>query len=515
VREENADTGSEAPRESSDEQRIAVDVPLGAALAGERGDASLVIDMADGGFGVDGPGAASVGRALIADVITRHQPGHLECIVEARLWPELLPGVEAFPGLRGAKTVDDFLREAEAELIRRVRLLEEEELEDLGAYWKAHPEDPMPVLLVACRPPAASVGGRLRGVLDLGRRVGIGALVIGGGSVARAAVTVGVDGQVKDASSPEHKGAQLVCLGREDAAAALVAVGATRRVDDELVPEEPPAVESQSTLDTSSLLVSYSEAPVRVYLLGSLRIEVAGEEVRSGMRLKARELLAWFCCHPEGGTTEAVVEALWPEGDPSKVSQRFWNAVTSLRGRLREASGVPDLRLLDRYGSRYRLVDGEFSVDLWNLERSLASGSHACDDASKGALERAASLYSGNLVADCDWLWAERIRDDLRSRVLDTLVRVAELHEQAGADQGALDALERATRIDPYAEELYRRQMSIYGRTNRVDAVQRTFSSLTERLEELGVDPEERTCRLLGELSEPGRPTLRTSSIAR
>jgi hypothetical protein len=38
---------------------------------------------------------------------------------------------------------------------------------------------------------------------------------------------------------------------------------------------------------------------------------------------------------------------------------------------------------------------------------------------------------------------------------------------------------------------------------------------LTERLEELGVDPEERTCRLLGELSELRRPTLRTSSIAR
>jgi DNA-binding SARP family transcriptional activator len=471
--------------------------------------------MADGGLGVDGPGAKSVGRALIADVVTRHLPGHLECIVEESIWPELLPDVEPFPGLRRVRTVDDFLREAEAELIRRVRLLEDEELEDLAAYWEAHPEDPMPVLLVACRPPAASIEGRLRGVLDLGRRVGIGALVIGGGSVARTAVTADVDGRVQDASAPEHKGAQLVSLGREEAAAALVAVGATRRADDGLVPEESPAAESRSMLDTSSLLVSSIEAPVRVHLLGSFRIEVDGEEVRSGMRLKARELLAWFCCHPDGGTPESVVEALWPEGDPSKVSQRFWNAVTSLRGRLREASGVPDLRLLDRYGTRYRLVDGEFSVDLWNLERSLASGSHACDDASKGALEQAASLYSGNLVADCDWLWAERIRDDLRSRVLDTLVRVAELHEQAGADQGALDALDRATRIDPYAEELYRRQMSIYGRTNRVDAVQRTFSSLTERLEELGVDPEERTCRLLGELSEPGRPTLRTSSIAR
>jgi DNA-binding SARP family transcriptional activator len=306
---------------------------------------------------------------------------------------------------------------------------------------------------------------------------------------------------VQNASAPENQGAQLVCVGREEAAAALVAVGAARRVDDGLVSEEPPAAESESKLDTSSLPVSSSEAPVRVHLLGSLRIEVAGEEVRSGMRLKARELLAWFCCHPDGGTPEAVVEALWPEGDPSKVSQRFWNAVTSPRGRLRDASGVAELRLVDRYGSRYRLAGEELEVDLWDLERSLADASRSGNEqAMADALGRAVEMYAADLLADCDWLWAEDLRADLRSRILDALVRVAQLNEQAGDEGAALACLERATRIDPYAEELYRRRMCLEIRAGSPGAARRTFNQVVARLDEIGVDPSEETRRLADDL---------------
>jgi DNA-binding SARP family transcriptional activator len=313
-------------------------------------------------------------------------------------------------------------------------------------------------------------------------------------------LTADVDGRVQDASAPEHRGAQLVCLGREEAAAALVAVGAARRVDDPLVPEEPSAVESESTLDTSSLLVSSSAAAVRIHLLGSFRIEVAGEEVRSGMRLKARELLAWFCCHPDGGTPEGVVEALWPEGDPRKVSQRFWNALSSLRGRIREASGVPGLRLLDRSGTRYRLVDEEVSIDLWDLERALASTEQASGGAARAALDRAACLYLGDLLEDCDWLWVEYPREDLRHRILDALTCLAELDERDGEGAKALAALDRAIAIDPYAEELYRREMRLHSAIGHPDAAGRKMRDLTSRLDDLGLDPREETMLLAEEL---------------
>jgi len=63
VTEDSADDDGEQSAESLDEQRIEVDVPLGFALAGQLGDEPLVIDMADGGLGVDAPERrASVGR---------------------------------------------------------------------------------------------------------------------------------------------------------------------------------------------------------------------------------------------------------------------------------------------------------------------------------------------------------------------------------------------------------------------------------------------------------------------
>jgi DNA-binding SARP family transcriptional activator len=475
---------------------VDVDVPPGRVLVGQRGDAPIVVEIAGGGLGLDGAGAESVARALVADVVTRHLPGHLECVVEARLWPDLLAGADAFPGLRAAATIEDFVREGEVELIRRVRLLEDEELEDLAGYWEAHPGDPVPLLLLVCRRPMASMEGRLCGVLSLGRRVGIAALVLGGGAVPGTTVTVGRNGAVAVSSAPDLEGAQLVHLGPDEATAALVAVSAARRVEDEPVREDPQVVDASPAQEQVDLPASPDDAPVRVQLLGSFRIEVAGEEVRGGIRMKARELLAWFCCHPEGGTPEAVVEALWPEVDPNKVSQRFWNAVTSLRGRLREAAGVAELRVVERYGTRYRLADNDLSADLWDLEQALASGSNEAGDGSAQGLERGASLYSGDLLEDCDWLWVEALRADLRSRVLDALVRLSECAERAGETDRALGLLDRSIAIDPYAEELYQRKLRLQAAAGRPEAVRRTFRELTARLDEIGVDPSEATCRI-------------------
>src|SRR5439155_13876680 len=63
---------------------------------------------------------------------------------------------------------------------------------------------------------------------------------------------------------------------------------------------------------------------VDVRMLGSFRIEVGGEEVRGGLRTKARELLAFHLLHPEGASLDAAVDALWPEADPGRGSEWFW-----------------------------------------------------------------------------------------------------------------------------------------------------------------------------------------------
>jgi hypothetical protein len=58
--------------------------------------------------------------------------------------------------------------------------------------------------------------------------------------------------------------------------------------DDEPFPVQPPA----------------SAPPITVTLLGPPRIQATGKEISTGLRSKARELLAFFLFHPQGATSE-------------------------------------------------------------------------------------------------------------------------------------------------------------------------------------------------------------------
>src|SRR5207248_3081565 len=58
-----------------------------------------------------------------------------------------------------------------------------------------------------------------------------------------------------------------------------------------------------------------ADRPVRVSVLGPLRITAGGQEITGGLR-KARELLAFLAVHPEGLSGEAISEALYPGAGP-------------------------------------------------------------------------------------------------------------------------------------------------------------------------------------------------------
>ena len=68
-----------------------------------------------------------------------------------------------------------------------------------------------------------------------------------------------------------------------------------------------------------------------VRLLGPPSISVNGEPIRTGLRRKARELLAALLLHPDGLTVDAAVDILWPDADPTRGVERFRTVVGNLR----------------------------------------------------------------------------------------------------------------------------------------------------------------------------------------
>lgn len=149
------------------------------------------------------------------------------------------------------------------------------------------------------------------------------------------------------------------------------------------------------------------------------------------------------------------MEALWADVDLPRGPQRFWTALGNLRSRIREATGT-EHKLIDREGELYRVQAGVFEVDLWRFQGGLAEARWCSDDeAVAGALERAVAEYRGNLLEGSFSDWVEPIREPLRRQALDALSRLSELRAGTGKPEAALEAVEQALKIDPYAEELY------------------------------------------------------------
>ncbi|HTJ76326.1 MAG TPA: BTAD domain-containing putative transcriptional regulator, partial [Acidimicrobiales bacterium] len=390
---------------------------------------------------------------------------------EAIVVGDLLPPGQSFPGLRQPADLAAAIEQLrsggrpDATLVA----VRDASADDLAALAAAVAESPT-------RPPVV--------------------VLVGDGPAGATAVRLGAGERVTEVSAEDLAGrlvgARLYTLARE-AASELLGVLAGARTDEEVV--APPSGEAEA------FEVTMPASPaVSVQLLGTYRIDVAGVEIRAGLRAKARELLAFYLLHPAGTTLDAAVEALWPEADPGRGSEWFWTALGNLRSRMRDATGDKKLKVIERDGDRYR-VEPLFDVDLWRLEQALADGAVAGDDFGRAAAyDRVAQAYAGELLAGADWAWAETPREDLRQRVLDVLVWLGDVRWASGDARGSWQALQRAVEVDPYAEQIYRRIMRLQAKLGRPDDAAATFRRLQARLVEIDLEPTPESEKLFAEV---------------
>jgi DNA-binding SARP family transcriptional activator len=224
--------------------------------------------------------------------------------------------------------------------------------------------------------------------------------------------------------------------------------------------------------------------PLQVHLLGAFQIAAGDNEVASGLRSKARELLAFLAVHPEGATAEKAIDTVLPDATPAKGASHLHTLLNNLRTTLRNAAELDeDVPIVERTGNRYLLNPTVVDVDVWDFEQSLQSAVRGEDQLT--ARTRAAERYRADLLADEFYPWAETARQDLRRRTLDNLTVLADLLESDGQIDGSITALERAITIDPYAEATYQQLAALQERHGRADAAARTRRLFETRLAEL------------------------------
>ena len=494
-----------------------------------RNGKTVTIEITDlSGVAIAGPASDAIARALIGALLARAGPGAAEVLFTTDVGERLLPGLDSGGTIRRAQGTDDMARVIEAEMMARTRRLAAVDAPDATSYRMAVPENPLPLLLaVLVDVPEESVG-RWSALLASSPRLDIAVLFVDANRAATGQLVVDASRTVTELAphplTEQLTGAQLFGLRSDEAVEVLGAVAAAdvtvepdtdvsesaqpmtepqrrRHVDEVHLPTRARPATAPEPWPERSPSSEVGERPIVVQVLGPYRISVHGEEVRTGLRSRAKALLAWYLLRPEGATSEEAVDALWPDTSPARVQRQFWYALGDLRARLRGCA-QETLEVLTKAGEHYQPTTAEIMCDLWEFQSALSDAARADNDKdARAALRRAVDAYGGDLLEGSDYPWVAAVRHDLHRRALDAHLRLAQQEENAGYSDAAVELLEHAIDFDRYAEEPYRRLMVLRAAQDRTDAVTATWRLLNQRLADLDLDVETATARLYRSLS--------------
>lgn len=516
-------SGPVPARPVGEEERIAE--PGRLDVASQSGEV-VTIELTDlSGVALDGPEADDVARALVTALLVRAEPGAAEVLLTDDLAERLLPGLAPNRAVRRAATADQAARAVESERVARSRRFEAAGAADAAQFRAENPENPLPLLLVLLDALPAGSLGRWAALVADAPRLAIAVIFLAPSPIATGQLRMDAGRRVLDGAPADRLGgllgAQLFGLRGDEATEVLAAVteaagegdldeavfatnatvitlradGPSTRDPGEPWPEPPPSLSPNGSGD------GLAERPIAVRMFGHFEVAVHGEAVVTGLRSRARDVFAWCLLRPEGATSDEAVDALWPDTAPGRVHGQFWRSFSDLRARLREAGGG-DLEVFTKAGEHYRPCGTEIACDLWEFQAALGEAARADDDeVARAALRRAVEVYRGDLLAGMDRPWVESVRQDLHRRSLDAHVRLAELEEQAGRPDAAVEVLEQAIARDRYAEEPYRRLMVLHAAHGHPGAVSDVWRLLQGRLAELDLDVETATATLYHQLT--------------
>ncbi|HEY3066056.1 MAG TPA: AAA family ATPase [Methylomirabilota bacterium] len=249
-------------------------------------------------------------------------------------------------------------------------------------------------------------------------------------------------------------------------------------------------------------------------LLGGWGARLAPDRPVTLRSRKAQALLAYLAIRAgEPHTRQKLMTLLWGECEDRLAGQSLRRALYLIRGALAGAEGG----ILDAAGDAVKIRRDAVSVDAVEFERLVSDGSVS-------ALERAASLYRGELLEGIaagsqgfdEWLRGERER--IYELAVDSLARLFGSQLRAGDDEAAVQTGVRLLRLDAAQEPVHRALMRLYARLGRRAAALRQYQVCVDVLRrELHIEPERETTEvyltLLQGESEPVSAPVASSPL--
>lgn len=240
-----------------------------------------------------------------------------------------------------------------------------------------------------------------------------------------------------------------------------------------------------------------ADEPIRIKLLGGVGAMNGRGDYLKWRTGKEKELFACLALHlHEFVHRDHILDKLWPEEPFHKAKVYLHTCVSYLRREFRQYGLVKAVVYEEE---KYMLGSDLLESDYRQLKESLQAMKQASQLSTK-ELERVLSMYAGPLFMDEDYPWAEPEIRHLDQEIANLRMELLRRYESQGDDARLIKAARVYIQTWPYNEEAYRLLMSGHRRLGQHDEVHRVYRQLTDRFDELAIEPSELTKRLYADI---------------
>ena len=221
-----------------------------------------------------------------------------------------------------------------------------------------------------------------------------------------------------------------------------------------------------------------------IHCFSSLRFERGGAPLQLRWRTtKAQELFAYLLHHRDQFVSkDTLIEVLWPDFDWKKAATHLYTTVYQVRQSLKQEQISITISNVSK-GEGYLLSAQSVLIDSEEWERDIRELG-AVNLYNYKESQRLCDLYSGDYLADYDYMWAERARQRLRTVWLYHVMRLAEFYVGERMYVEASTVYQRVIQLQPYFEEGHLGLMKVYALMGERTAVEKQYKSLETLLKE-------------------------------
>ena len=217
-------------------------------------------------------------------------------------------------------------------------------------------------------------------------------------------------------------------------------------------------------------------------------------------------------------TVEALIDVLWPDGEPDNPQKSLYTLMSRLRKLLNSGGGSDKAYILFQHDC-YQWNPGlSTSLDVADFERlvKLAESTHT-DQEKLPLLKEAVNIYTGDYMAESAFeMWVMPVTNYYKRLYLRSVNELADIYTRLGSQDEIIQLCNKAIENEPFEENLHERVIQANFINGEITAARQHYRRFTESVKkEFGAEPSEEFRASCQGMLSVGSKQLNLASIKR